>query len=209
MVGEESRFDKTVRHIIWILMAVLLASLCVLTWRLTILVGKIDSATSAITPDLKQITSVWAKFALELQDIGASRAWIKDEMSDAVRIDEAQNVIDELSSLNKEEEKGGKGPDDKSEAEIYYLLSCIGNSDLKIEYSGKEHSALRMRIQLSEKYKTYKHTLVTTEDFISRVATKTIAGNTYYIVQKDGTKTELASWLTDLLKKYREQGKQQ
>jgi len=209
MVGEETRFDRSVRHIIWILMAVLLASLCVLTWRLTILVARLDNVTTAVSGDLKQITSGWAEVMLSLHDIKAGFDWVGQEAQDALRVDEAQNIVNEMASLSKEEDKGGKGPDARAEAEINYLLALIGDAELKIEYSGKEHSTLRMRLQLTEKYKAYKHTLVSAEDFISRVATKTIAGNTYYVIKKDGTKTELASWLTELLKQYRVGGKQE
>jgi hypothetical protein len=49
------------------------------------------------------------------------------------------------------------------------------------------------------KYRIYRKLVSTPEQFIDRVATRTIAGNSYQIVLGDGTARPLADWLRDKL----------
>ena len=61
-----------------------------------------------------------------------------------------------------------------------------------------------MYVQLYTKYKAYRKTLTSAEDFIDSAATRTIAGNTYYALMPDGSRKPLAEWLKEALEKDRQ-----
>ncbi len=65
------------------------------------------------------------------------------------------------------------------------------------------YSPLRFYAQVYAKYRIYRQTLTSAEDFIAKVTTTTIAGNKYYGVQKDGSRRELSDLLREELAKYR------
>jgi hypothetical protein len=83
----------------------------------------------------------------------------------------------------------------RAEAEIKWLLSQIGSSKARFAYDNKKKSALMFYAHVYAKYKIYKKTLASAEDFIAKVGTKTITGKPYYITVPGGQQVELGQWL--------------
>jgi hypothetical protein len=128
---------------------------------------------------------------------------LEQKIDAAVPERELESFLDEVAVLQE-----GAGDESiqlkhDAEAEVRHLLRRIPFLAERYQYSGKNSSPLRFSAQIYAKYRTYRKTLTSAEDFITKVTTKTIGGNAYYAVQKDGSKRELAEVMREELEKYR------
>ncbi len=194
---KETGVDTWLRRIVLGCIVVFVGMLCIFVWRLSMVVYRVES-------DLQQVTSTAANISQQVNQVSERLEVLGKKTSEALRLDELENVLDEVAELRSAEERSTPlAP--KVEAEIDYLLSYIKDSGRQYEYSGKVRSARRFHLQLSGKYKMYRKTLTSAEDFIEKVATNTLAGNPYYIVDKD-QRQRLDGWLVEALRKYRASG---
>jgi hypothetical protein len=189
---ESLRTDSLLVRVLLVLMCVLLALLCAAVWRLTALVDRADRTLAAISEDVKQTASTTARISRHVDRL-------EESARQALPISEAESLLDAAAAVRGPAE-GGLAP--AAEEEIRHLLSCLRRPELRFEYSGGQHSAGRFYLQLCAKCQTYRRTLASAEDFIARVATQTITGHPYYVVQ-DGEKRPLDAWLRAELEKHR------
>ena len=82
-----------------------------------------------------------------------------------------------------------------AEGEIRYLLSEIRASKAKFEYAGRPQSAMSLYARLYAKQRTLGKTLASAEDFVDKVASKSITGKAYHVTEPGGAKQELGDWL--------------
>ena len=171
--------------VVLVLVVLLLGTMCFMSWRVartaTRILDQVDRVVDRVESLERRLDAV-------------------------VSVDEVESILEEVAKL-----RSGAGAESlalkpEAEAEVKYLLRCVRRSGLTFEYSGKAHSATRFYLQLLAKHKAYEKTLTSAEDFIEKVATKTIAGNTYHVRIEDGGRQGLAAWLLEALRERRAGG---
>jgi hypothetical protein len=150
-----------------------------------------------------RVTRTAGRILDDVDRVAARLESMERKLDKAVPQQEIESVLEEIASLHQ-----GAGDEaiqlkPAAEAEVKYLLKRLPSLAERYEYAGKTHSPLKFYAQLYAKYHTYRSTLTSADDFIARVATKTVTGNTYHAILKDGTKQDLAPLLTDELGRYR------
>ena len=167
------------KRFVLLLTAVLLCGLILFVWRLSILVQRLDRSVEALSLDVKNVTQSASDIAGDLLD--------------------PKQLVDELS------EGEDSSVDPVAAREIRYLMDCIGQPDLRYEYGDDNHSAAWVQAKFWMKYRAFSNDIASAEDFIRKVASKTHENETYYVIEKNGNKIELSTFLTEALKKYRSQ----
>ena len=90
-----------------------------------------------------------------------------------------------------------------TEEEIAHLLEYVENSNCSFIRNGKGYDAAKARKHLEFKYSLAKHTVKTTEDFISRIATKSSVSAIPYKVRCDSQEIPSADWFKAELIRFR------
>ena len=121
----------------------------------------------------------------------------------AVKLDEIESVLDEVGRLRANDEAAELSP--SAEAEIKRLLKSIRRSGKRFEWEGKTRTPRQCYLWLYSKFRMYRKSLESADDFIDKVATKTVTGNRYYVVHGDDEKQRLNEWLREVLAKHRQQ----
>lgn len=191
-MDKSSPADLWLVRVPFLLACVLLALLCVSVLRLTMLVDRADRTLQAISEDVKQTAGTTARIARHVDRL-------EESVRQALPIDEAASLLDAAAAIREPAEGGLTAA---AEEEIRHLLSCLRRPELRFEYSGKEYSAGRFHLQLYAKYQAYRHTLASAEDFIAKIATETISGHPYHVLE-GGRKRPLDAWLRAQLDRHR------
>ncbi len=201
---EPKPLDIWTRRTAAILFVLLLGTLSYLVWRISMVAYRIEQGIVATTADVKQVTRTAADISRQIGEISEDVKSIKGKAEEALRLDEIENILDEAIALKNARHSGKAAPTGEVESEIRFLLSSIGRSGCKFEYSGKVRSARRFYAHLYAKYKLYQKTIASAEEFIEKVATKTIAGNPYSVILAKDKRQNLNAWLLQALKQQRE-----
>ncbi len=92
------------------------------------------------------------------------------------------------------------------EQEIEQLLQYVGNSDAVFIRNGKEYTSAEAVEHIKTKRNYFKSRIHSTEDFIRLCATKSLmSGEAYQVRTRDGKVEEVGNWLTDEVRRYRQQ----
>jgi len=186
-VRDGPSINELLVSVVLVLVVILLGTMCFISWR----------AARTATRILDQVDRVVDRVES-----------LERKLDSVVPFDEVESILDEVAVLRPGVAGDVPELEPEAEAEVKYLLRCIRKSGLQFEYSGKAHSATRFYLQLYSKFRAYKNTLSSGRDFIEKVATRTIAGNVYYVLTEDGNgKVELAEWLRGKLAAGRVDGK--
>ena len=171
---------------------VLLGLMCLLVWRLSVLVSDVNRNVSALSGDMRQVTQVAADLSDKVEEAA-------QRMNGIVQSDTVSGAAERAGQAIQDYAMVAPAANESARAEIAHLLACIRDPKLKYEYSGKSRTAAWVALKLNGKYTLYQHSVVSAEDFIQKIAARTSEGDTYYIIQSDGSKTELATYLTNVL----------
>jgi len=187
----------------WAVAILLLGFCCWFVWRISMVAFQAEAAIVAISADVQQMSSTGAQISEHLQKLDNRLQAIEAKAFDAMNIDEVESMINELDELRDGASTPGKPISPDAEREIKYLLSQIMQSKHRYVYSDENKGGTRFYFQLYAKYKTYKSTLASAEDFIDKVATSSIGGHPYQVVVSPDQTVALKDWLGEELKKYR------
>lgn len=89
---------------------------------------------------------------------------------------------------------------------INYLFNYVANSHATFIRNGQTHTPQEAVDHIKAKYEHFKNDIKTPEDFIRLSASKSLlTGQPYRVRTADGKEMRLEEWLTDALKKHREQ----
>jgi hypothetical protein len=180
-----------------------IAFCCWFVWRISMVAYQAEAAIVAISADVKQMSSTGAQISEHLQKLDNRLQAIEAKAFDAMNIDEVESMINEIDELRDGQRPPGTQLSLDAEREIKHLLSQVMQSKHRFIYSDENKGGTRFYFQLYAKYKTYKSSLSSAEDFIDKVATSSIGGHPYQVgVSPDQTVT-LNDWLGEELKKYR------
>ena len=92
------------------------------------------------------------------------------------------------------------------EQTIDYLIDYVGKSNATFVRNGISHTPTEAVTHIKAKYEHFKSEIKTPEDFIRLSASKSLlTGKPYLVRTPDGKEIRLDAWLTDALKRHREQ----
>ena len=118
-----------------------------------------------------------------------------------MNLDELGNMLDEIDAIRDSPPSTVSAPSPDTEREIKHLLAHIRESKHRFVYSDENKGGTRFYLQLYAKYKAYNKAVGSAEDFIDKVATKTIAGQPYQVVVGPDKRVALNDWLSEELVK--------
>lgn len=167
------------KRLVLLATAVLLCVLSVFMWRLSVLVQRLDQSVEALSSKVDKASQV-ASQAGELLD--------------------PRRVLDELRSEETASDASATA------GEIAHLMDRIGQLELSYIYGDDSRSAAWVQTKLWIKYQTFRSQIGSAEDFIQKVASRTMDNEVYYVVQKNGEKEELSVFLTEALQSHRSTG---
>jgi uncharacterized coiled-coil protein SlyX len=171
-------------------------------WRISMVVAQTESAIVAISADVKQMSSSGAQISAHLENLDTRLQSLEQKAAEAMNLDELGNMLDEIDTIrNSPQSASAASPD--TEREIKHLLAHVRGSKHRFVYSDENKGGTRFYLQLYAKYKAYDNAIGSAEDFIDKVATKTIVGQPYQVVVSPDQTVALNDWLTEELKKYR------
>lgn len=174
------------------MLSVLLAFCCFLLWRISQVAMRVETVIAQNTEEITQIAKTAANVSKELDRAMQTIESLEESIRGSFDPEMFQDMM--ATSVATEAEDGGKLAEQDAEA-ILALLDRIRESGLRFGYDNKEFSAHRMYVQLNIKFRTFRRDLASVDEFIDRVATKTINGHTYSVIEKDGTRKPLPEWL--------------
>jgi hypothetical protein len=195
------------RQAIQWLTLVLLIVACVLLVYTTATVRRLNILLDAISNDLAESLATTARLSRQVDDISVRVESFGGKLKDAVKLDEVESVLAQVASIGSGRgEAGGKVVtlDARAAAEIGHLVSRVAQCDGRFEADGKSYSRRRFHLQLLAKRKAYEGSIASAEDFIERVAARTVTGKDYFVVLEDGTRKSVREWLGGELTEYRE-----
>jgi hypothetical protein len=93
----------------------------------------------------------------------------------------------------------------RSDVEVKSMLNYLKMIQPTIQAGSKKYSGVKVSQYLAKQYKSKKtkENITSAEKFLDKVATKTTTGQTFYVIERDGSKTLLKTWLKDYLRKLR------
>jgi hypothetical protein len=183
---------------------VLLGFCCWFVWRVSMVAYQVESAITSISADVKQMSSTGAQISQHLQQLDLRLRAIEEKAANAANLDEVQHMLDEIGAIRESKSAPATDVSADTSQEIDHLLSQIRRSKYRFAYSDEDKSGTRFYLQLYAKYRAYENLLTSSEDFIEKVGTTTIAGQPYRVVIDVDQSVPLNEWLADELKQYRE-----
>ncbi|MHC5056901.1 MAG: DUF5329 family protein [Planctomycetota bacterium] len=186
-----SRKERQIRLAVQCALTGPLLIACVFMVYLTFLVRRLTVTIEVMSEDLAQVMATTARVAEDVDRVEARiQTWYKSFGGAKVA-----GAVDELARMAR----GLTGETvDRSAAaseEVAYLISQVRTSKAKFEYAGREQSGMSLYARLYAKYKAYGNAITSAEDFIDKVASKSITGKAYHVTEPGGEKVELGRWL--------------
>ncbi|MBI5092199.1 MAG: DUF5329 family protein [Candidatus Hydrogenedentes bacterium] len=196
--------SSTLRNVIQLLLITLLCLLCYLVWRVAAAVAQIEHSVAVISSEVEHVAATAGKAAEQIDGLLARTQHLETMLSKAPSYKEIEVLAREL--MHGEDavqplEQGGVLP--RLTDEIAFLLQTIGDSGLRYEYGGKQRGASWVHVKLFGVYQLKQSEIVNGEQFIANIARSTMAGDIYYVINKEGVKEPLEAFLTKALESYR------
>ncbi len=166
----------------------LLLIACVFMVYLTLLARRLTVTMEAMSENVTTVMATTARVAKHVDNVEKRLHALFQDVDIAGAAAGAADVARSLGGEAVEMEP-------RAEGEITWLFGQIRSSKARFAYDDTKKSALSFYMRLYAKYKVYKKTIASAEDFIDKVATKTITGKPYYITEPGGKQVELGQWL--------------
>ncbi|MCP4107278.1 MAG: DUF5329 domain-containing protein [Desulfobacteraceae bacterium] len=182
---------------------ILLAMSCYLVLQAILLVNRIEKSFTEISSEVQRTTEAVANLSEKISSVRTDMKGIEKKIKEMIPLEAAEHAIDAAIQIGRNIKEDDIEPDQAAEEEIKFLLSRIKQKDLSYEISGKKRSPSYIHAKMYAKYKLYKKSVASAEDFIEKAAAKTTLGRTYYVINAEGKKHELSEWLSEKLQKYR------
>lgn len=186
-----------------ILSACLIALACFLVWRISMAVYRLEQSIVSVGADVRQVTATGTRVSHLVDRLAERIERLEQKTEGAIGIDELESALDELKDVREGFSRAHEALGAEAEGEIRYLLEHIRRSGHQFALPGKFRSGFRAYVHLRAKFKLYRSTLTSAENFIQQVATRTVTGHPYYVKFDDGGKMALDAWLRKSLREYR------
>ena len=192
----DDKLRSRLRYLNQLLLACLLLSCTVLACRLAVLVGHTKGILVSISQDLKDVSNAAGIISRDVETLRSQINGIQNKIDRAIPDEKVTQAWRDAKSI-----KNGLTTDTtllsgESRAEITELFALLSRSDLKFQRKKKTRPISYLHARLYPKYISMQKTLTSSEDFIAKVATHTILGNAYVVLDTNGTPHQLSDWLT-------------
>lgn len=144
-----------------------------------------------------------ANAARKTDEAVARLARLEKTAEGVLGLDDLEATMDALNELRDQKHADPKKQSEECRKEIAWLLEHVGKSGLEFIHNDDRRSAAYFSTHLWIKQQFFKKTVGSAEDFIANVATQSLSGHTYQVIEKDGAKTELRVWLMRALEAQR------
>ena len=198
-MAQAGRIDIWLKRSVLVLCACFMVVSCIFVWRLATVLDRIEDTLS----DIQQITGTAARISEQLGDLVNRMEQLERRTGEVLAREDIGHLLDELVELSGAQGDETARLDASVDREINALLARIAGPGLRFEYGGRNRSAAWVAVRLHAKYRLYRKTVTSAEDFIENVASTTMTGDRYYVVHADGTKQDLDTWLLGALREYR------
>jgi len=195
--------DKWLKTISLCLAVLLLCLLCLVAWQLL----RIGESVLRISLSVNQVASSVAKVAEQVGHLGDRLDVIEKAATTLADPKQIAEKVSYATQVMAEKTVAAPPMDERTQDEISHLLVCIGDEEHSYEYEGKRRTAAWVYLKLSGKCALSRPAIASAEDFIDKVASETLKGETYYIILDQGEKKPLGPWLREMLAQYRAQGR--
>src|SRR5262245_10155945 len=172
-------------------------------WRISMVGAQTENAIVTISADVKQMSSTGAQISEHLERLDDRLQSLEEKAADAMNLDEFENLLEEIDVIRSTQPSTAGTTSPAAEREIKHLLAHIRNSKHRFVYSDENKGGMRFYLQLYTKYKAYDNIIGSAEDFIDKVASKTIVGQPYQVVISPDQTIALNDWLMQELTQYR------
>jgi hypothetical protein len=168
-------------------------------YRLSRVAYGVEQAVAGVSEDVQEVTATVATLCGDVAAMRTEIVALKAKAEDSVPYDEVESAFEEALALGQAMKADSSALPPAAEAEIAALLKSLTTSGCTAEVGGRKQSVFTLHARLYTKYRLKQNTLTSVEDFIDQVATASMLGKTYYLVDKSGQRVELAAWLRDQL----------
>lgn len=197
-------WDVGVERLLRVLLVVLVAAGCFFLWRISMAAYQIERMLSANQEDIRQVASTAAAISKKIDQITERLDNLENRVRDIVPLEEAENFFEGIGDLSRDLRAEEVPRSTSAEEEIQFLISQIRASDLTFGYGEKEISSRRLSFLIRSKNRMLGKSAGSAEEFIEAVATKTVTGKEYFVLDEGVEKTPLERWLTEKLRLRRE-----
>ena len=193
-----------VRVNLFLLACLLLLSMN-LVWRLTTLTCRIDGTAAELSSDVAQVANTAGTIARDVEGLREEMRELKGKVAESLPVEEFKGAIDAALAAGKAITADSSELSPSADAEIKALLRALLYSGMKYEDDGQERSVTRLWSRLYAKYRVMRKGLVSVEDFIDKVASTSVLGHEYYLIDETGERVLLEDWMLDALSRHRQE----
>ena len=197
------RFTKFLVRGLIVICCGFLVCLTVIGWRISQLISTVNQSLATVSQDVARVTRSAAQMAAKVDSAVATMEKLESQAKESVSMDELASVMDEMTEISAGQKGERKSLEGDAKTEIAFLLDSIRDSNYRFGHDEDIRSAGNYYLRFKTKVAAYKNVLSSAEDFIEKVATRTIGGNEYFVVLESGEKRPLDEWLTEKLKERR------
>lgn len=187
-MANESTFDVALRRTLLVLVAALLVLMCYAMFRMTMVIYRVEQTVVSVNQKIDEMTARVKR--------------LEERSGRAIGVDDLGATLGRMGDLREDFDRPGSLSPADAEA-IRHLISRLRTSGCTFEAAGDSDSALGFFARCLAKYQTWERSLRSPEDFIDKLASKSMAGDDYAIVHPDGRREPLALWLHAALAEYR------
>lgn len=189
-----------------LLMAALVLLLCVtslLMYRMAVVVSRLENLVGSVSSDVKSVTSTVSDLSQDISDIRDDLSGLKDKAREAIPYEEARSIIEEAFAIGAAAEGDEAELSDEAEHEIKALLARLMSSGYESQCGDNKQSAATLYARLYGKLKLKKASIGSAEDFIEQVASQSMTGDIYYLLDAEGNEIVLSDWMRGQLAEVR------
>jgi len=202
-MSEEPRFELWIGRLLRLFLVVLVAVACFFLWRISMAAYQIEKMLAANQEEIHQVVKTAAAISEKLDAMKDRIERLEARAKDLLPVKETEALFEEMGEIvgrlrSEEVPKAAS-----VEEEIEFLLGEIGGWGGELGYGDKEVSARRLSFLIRSKYRLKGKGISTAEDFIREVATETINGKRYFVVDENGGKVPFDEWLRARLESFR------
>lgn len=189
--------DKWFKRIALAFAILFLALCCLLMWRLTVFVARVDQTLEALNATSAQVSTAITQMSGELERLRAGLNKLEETGGRYLNTARASKLAGATSALVKRFTGSSHEAAENAGAEIAHLLAYVEESNLRYDCAGNERSAAQMREELTKSYASLKQDVETAEEFLAR------ACDTCDALLDGGERKPLRDFLTQELDAYR------
>jgi len=193
-----------VRVNLFLLACLLLLSMN-LVWRLTTLIFRIDRTAASMSRDVAQVAGTAGTIARDVEGLREEARELKGRLAESVPVEEFTDAFDAVLTAGRAITADSSELPPSADAEIKALLRALLYSGMRYDDDGEERSVGSLWGRLYAKYRVMRKGLVSAEDFIEKVASRSVLGHEYYLIDETGERVLLEDWMLEALSGHRQE----